>query len=545
MVIRHEYSCPPPSVMPNNSGAMHLSYNHHGAHHMHQPYHQRYYTHHHPPHHPSSRSHHQHSPNNGQSPSHHAAVTLQSMQQHYYSHGYPRSHFQPQHNSMHHGTPMVHSPSSSNQASSQDAVPPNTKSEAPKAEGFNMLIAAATSESMNSIDEEEKVTQQVVVTTAAKGILKHPRGKQLVSPLESEEKAEKEADADVAIEQRDDKEKEETQSSSAGPLKKRRKMEEQSVAADDVIVFLERLHKFLTDESPDVSRAMEWLSHGKGFRVLRWDVLAEKVLPELMNGKEELDADALIHSFKGQLKECGFVEVKRGKDYGSYCLEFFIKDQPDLIKKITPNSSRADLSPNFDITQSGSSLDGGMEWRSTRRVAHSIFKLPHTEDGHQAPGGPEQSHPSYLHMPVLTTTATASFAENWGWDRGEHHHHSRHRHNDMHFPRPYPPHNSPHRTESKEEYSGRSPKTIRFRDDEEAARHHASRAIEISPNDAHEREPGSSKKPLQYDMVQITPNPEYDQVHKQPGFKPHFPVSRRGGRGGVRPVPALKHAHHD
>jgi hypothetical protein len=222
---------------------------------------------------------------------------------------------------MHHGTPMVHSPSSSNQASSQDDVPPNTKSEAPKAEGFNMLIAAATSESMNSIDEEEKVTQQVVVTTAAKGILKHPRGKQLVSPLESEEKAEKEADADVAIEQRDDKEKEETQSSSAGPLKKRRKMEEQSVAADDVIVFLERLHKFLTDESPDVSRAMEWLSHGKGFRVLRWDVLAEKVLPELMNGKEELDADALIHSFKGQLKECGFVEVKRGKDYGSYCLE--------------------------------------------------------------------------------------------------------------------------------------------------------------------------------------------------------------------------------
>lgn len=192
-----------------------------------------------------------------------------------------------------------------------------------------------------------------------------------------------------------------------------------------------------------------------------------------------------------------------------------------------------------------------MEWRSTRRVAHSIFKLPRTEDGQQAPGGPEQSHPSYLHMPVLTTTATASFAENWGSaeDRGEHHHHhhSRHRPNEMHFPRPYPPHNSPHRTESKDESSGRSPKTIRFREDEEAARRmrHASRAIEISPNDNHDREQGDNKKSLQYDSVQITPNPEYDQGN-MPGFKPHFPVSRRGGRGGgmMRPVPALKHAHH-
>jgi hypothetical protein len=219
---------------------------------------------------------------------------------------------------MHHG-PMVHdsTSSSSNQASSQASVPTstsNTKSEAPKAEGFNMLIAAATSESMNSIDEEEKVTQQV--TVAAKGILKHPRGKQLVSPLAGgEEKTEKEA---AAVEQRDDKEKEETQS--AGPLKKRRKMEEHGVTVDDVFVFLEKLHKLLTDASLDESsQAMEWLTHGKGFRVLRWDVLVEKVLPELMNGKEEMGVDALIQSFKGQLKDCGFVDVKRGKDYGSYC----------------------------------------------------------------------------------------------------------------------------------------------------------------------------------------------------------------------------------
>ena len=222
-----------------------------------------------------------------------------------------------------------------------------------------------------------------------------------------------------------------------------------------------------------------------------------------------------------------------------------------MINKITTNNNRAELSPTVDIAQSGSSLDGGMEWRSTRRVAHSIFKVPRTEEGHE---DVPREHPSYLHMPVLTTTATASFAENWGSnneERNSEYHHHRHARpaasEMMYFPRPYPPHHSQHRTESKEEASGRSPKIIRFREDEEAARSHsrmmrgkAVPTIEISPNDAasglHEREQGN-KKPLQYDMVQITPNPEYDQASKVV-FKPHFPVSRRGGRGGgmMRPV---------
>ena len=233
------------------------------------------------------------------------------------------------------------------------------------------------------------------------------------------------------------------------------------------------------------------------------------------------------------------------------------------MSKITPNPNRTELSPTYDITQSGSSLDGGMEWRSTRRVAHSIFKLPSAEQESHA--SREQPHPSYLHMPVLTTTATASFAENWGSNNEDrsganHHHHLSHYsrpNSDAYFPRPYPPHTSPHRTESKEEASsGRSPKIIRFREDEEAARSHSRMhrhvsttvpTIEISPNDGashtESRGANNSKSSLHYDMVQITPNPDYDQAKPIP-FKPHFPVSRRGGRGGgmMRPVVPSRHA---
>lgn len=183
-----------------------------------------------------------------------------------------------------------------------------------------MLIAAATSESVNSIDEEEPKV------TVAKGILKkHPRGKQLVSPLESEEKAEHEEQDGVLAERAEDKEQEEDASKeaqSAGPLKKRRKVDGDAAASkggNDALsstsVF-EKLHKLLTDES----QAMEWLSHGKSFRVLRWDVMVEEVLPELFSGSET-DIDLSIQTFRGQLKDCGFVEVKRGKDYGSYCHE--------------------------------------------------------------------------------------------------------------------------------------------------------------------------------------------------------------------------------
>ena len=87
----------------------------------------------------------------------------------------------------------------------------------------------------------------------------------------------------------------------------------------EVIGFLKKLHELLSgNSSPE---AMEWLPHGKAFRVLRWDIFAEKVLSDAPTTllKQADDIDVLILTFRGLLKECGFVEIKRGKDYGSYC----------------------------------------------------------------------------------------------------------------------------------------------------------------------------------------------------------------------------------
>lgn len=181
-----------------------------------------------------------------------------------------------------------------------------------------MLIAAATSESVNSIDESEEQAKG----TSKKGILKkHPRGKQLVSPLESEA-----AEKDV-VEKRDDKEQShglKEKAPSAGPLKKRRKVDEDGIESNNSVSdenaispdLWKNLHKALSEEP----EALEWLPDGKSFRVLRWDVIVEKVLPGLLS-KETTAEDLLIQTFRGYLKDYGFVETKHGKYYGSYCHE--------------------------------------------------------------------------------------------------------------------------------------------------------------------------------------------------------------------------------
>ncbi|KAL3779450.1 hypothetical protein HJC23_012727 [Cyclotella cryptica] len=698
MVIRHE-SLPShyprvPSVVISNStnngagGMVHASYSHpssrHGHHpdhsqahhlhtqqqhhyHPHQQHVQRYsyanHLHHYSHHHPVSGPHHpRHSPSN-QSPSHHAAAALQSMQQqqlsysyHYHPAGPPPKHgpFVPpqqlQHGHNRHMYPMATSSPSSKHAA-RNVTRTNSAEENSSAQpsntpcGFNMLIAAATSESMNSIDESDPSSES---KGPNKGILKkNPRGKQVVSSCEnvdeSQKKQKEHEQARASYETEDRRSpssspaelcdevriaKNEDQSElakldetilSAGPLKKRRKIDELSIDDEDEtqkksetasLFFLDRLHALLTNDAEDktcdedVSKAMEWLPQGKGFRVLRWDVLSEKVLPryfsewESRKANEKHDCNEWIHMFRGYLKECGFQEVKFGKEFGSFRHESFIRDDPKLVRKITFQHERTDLSPtcdyNDDIGRSGSSLDGGMEWRSARSVAHSIFKLPRTgvvqsnaDHEERTPGlaslGESQSHPSYLHMPVLTTTATASFSETWGItdernNRENHHNPTRlnsHPPSNTHFPRPYPPYNSIRRESKEGEVAvGRSPKIIRFREDlpgddegphsQSRISHHLSSrsssmpAIEISPYETSNspckaesrlnetKHINDNKQTLHYDVVQITPNPEYD--HATTSLKHvHFPVSRRGGRGMsrggavVRPVPISRH----
>lgn len=171
--------------------------------------------------------------------------------------------------------------------------------------------------------------------------------------------------------------------SSAGPLKKRRKMEgslfdstESSLGAsasfggmpqreeesdnekmsgtnENAAVkfhFPNKLHRLLSLETSNevdnqIGKAMEWLPHGNGWRVLRWDVMCVHVLPrhfdELLpdfDGRDgdkarkddrvtDSDADKKqskfsdeqwIDAFLSQVNAWGFEKVRSGIDMGCY-----------------------------------------------------------------------------------------------------------------------------------------------------------------------------------------------------------------------------------
>ena len=174
---------------------------------------------------------------------------------------------------------------------------------------------------------------------------------------------------------------------SAGPLKKRRKVGADAAMRDEMATVpnkksecgsrptLERptlepsssvcskssivdhfpslLHKLLAKDGKEgnsksevddtiISSAMEWLPHGKGWRVLRWDTLCTEVLPKefpklchdlftknakdaKVDGRDDIEKEAgefsdeqWVEAFVWQIKAWGFEEVNVGKDRGSF-----------------------------------------------------------------------------------------------------------------------------------------------------------------------------------------------------------------------------------
>lgn len=126
-----------------------------------------------------------------------------------------------------------------------------------------------------------------------------------------------------------------------------------------------------------------------------------------------------------------------------------------------------------DIGRSPSSLDtsehGHMPWRKSHKAVSSIFKPRRTRSGSDAQRHENRKmiqHPSHLHVPVLTSSGTASFAEAWG--SNDHHGQSSSPRHQQHCQTQNPP-------------PTRSPKTIRFRDDDPSL-HQSDVAVEITPN---------------------------------------------------------------
>mmetsp|Transcript_4963 Transcript_4963/g.10413 ORF Transcript_4963/g.10413 Transcript_4963/m.10413 type:complete len:864 (-) Transcript_4963:189-2780(-) len=397
--------------------------------------------------------------------------------------------------------------------------------------------------------------------------------------------------------------------SSAGPLKKRRKMEgslfdstEASLGAsasfggmpqreeesegekmsrtnENAAVkfhFPKKLHRLLSLETNNevdnqIGKAIEWLPHGNGWRVLRWDVMCVHVLPryfdELLQDFDGRDGDKArkddrvtdsdadkteskfsdeqwIDAFLSQVNAWGFEKVRSGIDMGCYRNKFFAKEAPELCLKMECGRSSSFQTFGEDIGSSNSSLEGGMAMTS-KVVASTIFKPRAARD--EPHDDNDAQHPSYLHVPMLTATGTSSFSEVWGSNNPPNASHKQHpssrevlrsKSSDMHFPHPYPPTNSKSRTPTEE--VTRSPK-IRFSKDIETA------SSSLHPGIGRENNNQGSQHPVT--PVDISPNTESVFIERANSFPKHqfkhasFPVSRRGGRGGgLRPVAPSRHA---
>mmetsp|Transcript_8931 Transcript_8931/g.11245 ORF Transcript_8931/g.11245 Transcript_8931/m.11245 type:complete len:534 (+) Transcript_8931:671-2272(+) len=141
--------------------------------------------------------------------------------------------------------------------------------------------------------------------------------------------------------------------------------DEDNASAGDETQFPNVLHEVLTD-SEHSGKVLEWLSHGKSWRVLRWDEMCETVIPKYFpelcvtaKVSEKVMVEATIsermNSFINLLQAWGFVEVKEvGPDMGSYQHEFFMKIAPNLKRhmKLKVENKRSQTDHN-DISEKG------------------------------------------------------------------------------------------------------------------------------------------------------------------------------------------------
>lgn len=75
------------------------------------------------------------------------------------------------------------------------------------------------------------------------------------------------------------------------------------------------LHKVLSDE--EYGQVLQWLPHGKSWRIVRFDALRKQVLPKYFPQLCE-NGDGSIDAFMKQLTLWGFEEVTDGPDVGAY-----------------------------------------------------------------------------------------------------------------------------------------------------------------------------------------------------------------------------------
>ena len=75
-----------------------------------------------------------------------------------------------------------------------------------------------------------------------------------------------------------------------------------------VIHFPTALYRLLEE---DDTKVIQWLTHGRAWRIVRWDALRKQILPRSFGGTS-------VDGFLAQLADWGFTEITDGPDAGAY-----------------------------------------------------------------------------------------------------------------------------------------------------------------------------------------------------------------------------------
>lgn len=90
--------------------------------------------------------------------------------------------------------------------------------------------------------------------------------------------------------------------------------------------FPETLFDIISDEQNN--NIISWLSHGKGFIIHSKQLFGELILPKYFDG-------AKFTSFTRRLKRWQFNRVPRGPELGAYYNNYFMRDKPDWVRKVS------------------------------------------------------------------------------------------------------------------------------------------------------------------------------------------------------------------
>ena len=107
-------------------------------------------------------------------------------------------------------------------------------------------------------------------------------------------------------------------------------MNSSELSVDDS--FIAVLHAIVSDESLD--SAIHWMPCGKKFIVANREEFVRLVLSQNNFGSRRGTSSTKYTSFTRRLKRWNFSRTASGRDIGAYHHEFFLKGEPELVKKI-------------------------------------------------------------------------------------------------------------------------------------------------------------------------------------------------------------------